>query len=515
MRQIALLFFAMIFANSCTFRKSNSDAKLNFKLPDKTKGFAARKLMPKTAQSLSGTNLGSSLWGLQAQLQIEEADCYAVYIQSADLEAGSCMAADSSSVVAVSRLYGLFSAGQSVSIEVPSGNGRTVGIFALMSQDGTCADSTHNSFDPRKYSKPVFVGSATQNLRAGDNKLYVDISMTNSIPMESCTGPAFNQLANAKWPSCQAEASGVSYQNGEIKISGYCLGNAESVSLIDTSSSQKSALNLIEKNNNELRLRPAAGAMSITAKTLYRLLLSTAQGALTEVPFNLTLENTFTFPELKDSTGNVIGELINPGGNYYGNNLLNVYNSAGELISYFAQDAGGAWFSSKLFLVPNFMIVPETLGTVSSRQAARNGITFQTNNYYWFSGANCTGDIIIPTNYSGGGTTKLRGNIVVQPTNCTQDTANNNQWTCAGYDYFRMSGEAILHTNESTTYGSTFNLNWGPALQSGSFSYCYNNTDINTTSGSTNFFRFSESQKVPFGTGDIQTTLINAKINLR
>lgn len=514
MKRIVFCMLALALLNQCTLGKSSSETKLSIKLPEKKTGFTSRKLVSKTAQSLSTTTLKSSLWGLQSQSTIDEADCYAIYIQSSDLESGSCISQDDSTVVPISRLFGFFSAGQTISIDVPSGNNRTLGIFALMSQDGTCGNATDTAFDPRKYSKPILVGSVTQNLNVGENTLNLDISMTNAIPIESCTGTSFQQFADAKWPNCTAEASGVNYQNGEIKVSGYCMGNTTSVNILNTSTSQKTELSLIEKTNTDIRLRPTSAAMSISAKTLYRLLISTAQGATTEVPFSLSLETVMTFPELKDSSGNVIGEMINSGGIYYGGNLINVYAASGELISYYSYT--GNLDTSKLYLMPAFILLPASLSGASPRQAGRNGILFSVNNNYYFSGPNCTGDILVPANYNTTANDQLKGNIVVQPKGCIQDTSNG-QWSCTGYDYFRLSGQGTLNSNTNMTWASSFSMNWGSSVQNGSFAYCYNSTDVNSTSTWTNtsFFRFNESQKVPFAAGDVATTLINASINLR
>lgn len=487
----------------CSFMKSQSTAKVSIKLPEKKTGFGAKLLRSRSAN----INTTNSAWGLANPTTIEENDCYAVFVQASDLESGSCTTADGQAQLPISRLLGLYSAGKTIALEIPSGSNRTLGVFSFTSGDGSCTNALDAQFAPQNYSQPMLIGSKTQNLSAGANEVIIDISMKKSLAIESCQGKAFASLVDSHWPSCPIKVAGVHYGNGELAISGQCLSNTSQVTLVNTKTSEKFPMTLQSKNSRELRLTPTSTKVGLLANTLYRVLVTDAFGQMAEVPFNLSLENVMTFPYLKDAKGAVIGDLLPMGGSMGGGNYFNLLFPSGELQNYFSP--AGYYSTARLHLVPGFYTISSTL-TMPPKQLALNGLMPWISNYIQFSDTDCTGDVIFPFyNYNQLTKLDLRGNnVVVQPEGCkviSNDPTYGDEWSCSSWKYFRLQGPPEFKT--AITAKSTLQMSWGKTAANGTFAYCYNFSGATSPQPS---YVFTASQKVDFGPNDPPTVIENA-----
>jgi hypothetical protein len=447
------------------------------------------------------------MWGLNPQTSLDETDCYAIYLQASDMESGTCMASDAKTVFPISRLYGLYQSGQTVTMEVPAGNNRTIGVFAFLSSDGSCSNTLDVNFKSKNHSQPLLIGTKTQTLSSGDNEVIIDISMDKALAVESCTGSSFSNLAKSSWPSCKIDISGASFGGGQVSVNGRCLENSAGVTLVNTATSEKFDLNILSKSAEKLQLKPTSSKITIAANTLYRLLIKDALGQVTESSITVSLENNMTFPYLKDGNGNILGDILPMGGMMNGGTNFVMESSNGELLNYLTID--GYYNTSKLYLMPNFQFIPNVLSAMSNKQLARNGMLPWVQSFIYFSGPDCTGDLIVnvpPAHIPGA----LRGNIMVQPKGCTKTTNASSQevWTCTGWDYFRLSGSPTRQSN--ITYQSYLNQGWGADHSAnGTFSYCYNSpTPYNVIDAMV----FSSAQKVPFGPNDPAIQIQNASI---
>jgi len=496
--------------------------KIQIKLPEKTSAFGPKslskiaqlKLKNPSAKQLSNfqnqSSSQNSMWDLEEQTKIGESDCYAVYLQGHDLEAGSCLSSNGAQILPISRFFGLYSAGQTISLDVPIGDQRTLGFFAFMSADGKCESAFDKAFNSQKYSHPLWVGGKTQKIDTKTSSVDIEISMQNAVAYESCSGKVFSDLAGSTWPACNLNVAEVGYRDGQVHVSGSCLGAATRAVLVNSNTSEKIDLKIASQSSRVMELNPSTQRTQILGKTLYRLLLSNAQGQIADVPFTMTLDNVMTFPYLKTANGTIVGDILPFGSaSMGGGNTFLVNTSSGEALNYIS--IKGGYDTSKLYLMPAFLSIAPSIN-MSNLQLARNGMMPYPQSWVQFSGADCTGDIVL-SYYNT--VAPPRGTVVVQPKGCTQSSGSygGTVWTCSGWDYFRLSGAPTPSHN--VTVNSYLSTGYGPDMAaSGTFSYCYNNSS-SSPPVVTDAFVYSASQKIPFGAGDPAVVIENATIEGR
>lgn len=170
-----------ILLSNCTRKTESTSFTLTF--PKVANSATASSV---TVQS-SGETWNSSL----NPTALSEVNCYVVFIDSPQLPANtSCSNASGGEVVKAGLMRGIFAAGESATIEVPTANDTRIMIAGLKSSTGACekiAQGTPPTFG--NYSYPFLLATEKKNLTPGDMK--VDISLQANFgedaKLNSCT----------------------------------------------------------------------------------------------------------------------------------------------------------------------------------------------------------------------------------------------------------------------------------------------------------------------------------------
>lgn len=186
---LGILAVLLAIATGCT-RAEEESSRLQLKVPDKIANHMFQV----------GTYSATSPWGLAQPTTLTEIDCYAIFLTPTNGAANTCYDANNYEVAKLSGLYGLYSAGSVITIDVPSGAERTVSILAFNSA-GSCNKTLASNFNSIHYSAPLIVGKKDVVFTPGDVNVNINISLTNAATIETCKGPLFGMFSNNTWPA--------------------------------------------------------------------------------------------------------------------------------------------------------------------------------------------------------------------------------------------------------------------------------------------------------------------------
>jgi WD40 repeat protein len=490
--------------------KSTSSGNVKLQLPAKRMSSANANVRNQSA---------TSLWGVAAPSTAGEADCYAVYLQAADLQAGSCLAQDGTTIHSISRLFGQFAAGSNIEIEMPIGNGRTIGVYAFNSSTGTCEAAVVAGFDSSKYSTPVLIGSTTLDVKVGPNTASISASFKDAKTVESCLGDAFAGLPGQSWPACSLGIGKVAYNNGQMNIAGACLNGATSVAIRDETTSSVTPLTIAAKSASLLTAK-LSGNLTLAAGHVYKLLISTAYGD-SSVPFTLTLGDG-SVPVSAIAAGSIDGQVVTydatsgkaiwksasgGGGNalrlksgttdigkisFLDTNGFLISTANGNLVRYWKKNFLYSGFNN-LNLMPSIFAIDPLIAALPVDDLVQLGFIRSPSQVY-FTGTNCSGDVLVQSDTTG---QSIIGRLVVEPKDCSY-VGMGLGYQCTGTTQFAKLTGTPTYTSSlailSTAYQGTMPMD--------TYLYCQ------STSGSLNGYLFTDgTQVVPLSAGDPPTLI--------
>ncbi|MGE0525908.1 MAG: hypothetical protein AB7G93_06295 [Bdellovibrionales bacterium] len=171
------LAVGLILSVSCT-RESSKPSTVKLKLPSTGSAFASKTLSALTASD----------WGVADPSAFAEISCFAVFITAPDLNGGKCVDSSDAEVFSVGLIAGLFPAGSEVTLDVPSGNARTIRLIGVKaSSSAACATSASN-LSYENFSAPFVLGSTTTDLSPGVVTISISASLVASGKFHSCSG---------------------------------------------------------------------------------------------------------------------------------------------------------------------------------------------------------------------------------------------------------------------------------------------------------------------------------------
>lgn len=169
--KIVLGLLSVFFLSACEKKEGTS---VTFKFPDGNHIGAAK------VQSASVNDSG---WGAADPATVADLNCYAVFV-GGNKDGKSCVSGTGTSfqTITFNKLKGFVTSGSSVQIEdVPLGTDRFY-IIAARSIDGTCDIMSDNgNLNQNRYSNPLLVGSAQQEIKSGDNSVDINISLATDL----------------------------------------------------------------------------------------------------------------------------------------------------------------------------------------------------------------------------------------------------------------------------------------------------------------------------------------------
>lgn len=409
-----ILFLTII---SCT-REANDFSKIKIKFPEKllsSKSTPLKKNLKLTQQS------ENSVWGLEAPVSVAAADCFGVYAAIPDSAHSSCVSSSGTQVLNVNKLSGMVAAGSDLEIELPSGKSRVIGIFAFKSVDGTCSGLMDANLNTAHFSAPLSVGETTIDLSPGTVGVQIPLSIASSKSIEKCTGGPL-----VTWPaenSCTPSiAKMISTNGGELNIEGSCLTSANSLAILNSSTNEKYSLNIISRTATKMSLK-LASSLTMNAGVLYKLIITTSKADVV-APISLQLGSSLVVK----SNGTKLGSFITTSYMMYmGSGVLmetNLSFPAAYFQRSYTDSTGSGVVQGKYYLynsLYNFSSIFQNL-TIQDLLAA-NVITQNYNSVYalYFSGPDCTGDLIIPAL----ATEFIKGIYFVLPSGCTPSSPYN------------------------------------------------------------------------------------------
>lgn len=391
MRHIVVLLLGLVFATNIgcdAFRKNSEVSKITIQLPD-------YKPTSKVLSKIATLNVGNSQWASGAPSLLSDVDCYAVYVHGSNMAAGSCSNSAGATVIPVSQVVGTFKAGQSISLEIPSGSDRTIGVFAIKSTHGICEDSFTDLFKASNYMAPLGVGSVKVNLTPGENTVTIPVQLENSVAVESCN------TDRGTWPACSVKVGKISYDGGGFTVSGSCLNQTKDVSIRNESTGAVFPLSLESQAASQLFGRMTS-QFSMQAGQIYSLVINQANAQVV-TPLNLDFsENSYKL----NNAGTYIGEIeklrLNSMMTY---NLATGLNSGLQYYHY----------GNTSYLFSSIFIRASMLSAIPLRDIILENSAEALSTFY-FTGTNCTGNLIVPTSLSSN---EILGDIFPVPTGCS------------------------------------------------------------------------------------------------
>lgn len=425
---------------ACT-RKASEKTVLKIKMPD--------KIMSSKSVHIKES---SSLWGVQAPSSVGAADCFAVYATQPDLSNGTCTSSSGEIVASVNKFAGMVSAGSNIEIELAPGKAREIGVIAFKSASGACQGMMDGSL-AANFSAPMIVGKTTMDLVSGTTEVSIPVSTSNAKSFESCTGGPLQS-----WPvrSCTPSiAKMVSTGGGELTVEGSCLDTATSLEILNSSTSEKTAMNIISKTGNLLKTKLSA-SLTMGAGVVYKLIVNTASAQVV-APINLIIGNSLIIT----SNGSKIGGFLTTAYSMYMGTGLLVSGANGQMGAYFARnypDSSGSGIVSGTFYLYNSVFEFNKIfqNLTPNDLLASNVITPNTTSVYgvFFTGTDCTGDLVLQTNNQN----TIKGNIFILPTTCVTGMGTTcgahtpKKITSNGTFQSGVSVQSQVYTNGMSSY---------------------------------------------------------------
>lgn len=487
--------------------------EFKLKLPEKNQSTALK------ASELPGTR-----WGLAEPNSVNAIDCYAVYTQEEGSSSGQCYDLSGQALFPVGSVVGQFAAGSEIALEMKSGQKKTIGLIGFTAKTGNCSNIGTLDFQSSQYSRPVHVGKKTVDLMPGTQEITVDVSLESAQVIEKCV--VQNQLV---LPICSTQITNIRYNNNQVEVTGNCLGEVQSLSLRNDKGIEEVALTISSKFEKTL-IAGLAKNFTMKAGAAYHLLVNTGYSQV-QVPFTLTLADgsvplrslekassdgqvvtydsatgqavwksqstgTSSLLKLYDGT-QLIGDVLPP----ISGSSVTVLTPSGEYLNYGAFSNNSLMYgpsNAALYLQSSVYLKSNKLdASINVKDMAVHGLGVGSATIY-FSNSDCTGDFIV----LGQSNASLIGNIILIPQNCTQADNGSGMysWSCANYNYYRLSGSGTYQNN--FTVGSFASSN---QMYSGTHNPAYCSTTMGTLEG----YKFTSSQLTTFGLSDPPRTLTN------
>lgn len=409
MRHLSVILLGTLFVANIgcdAFRKNSEVSKITIQLPE-------YKATQTSLSKVATLNVGSSQWATGAPSLLNDVDCYAVYVHGPNMAAGSCSNSAGTTVMSVSQVVGTFKAGQSISLEIPSGPDRTIGVFAVKSTHGLCEDSFTDLFKAANYMAPLNIGSVKVNLTPGENTVAIPVTLANSVAVESCN------TDRGAWPACPVKVGKISYDGGGFTVSGSCLNQTKDVSIRNDSTGAIFPLTLEGQAASQLFGRMTS-QFSMQAGQIYSLVINQANA---QVVTPLTLDFSENSYKLNNA-GTYIGEIEKF---YFGMSYsLATGLNSGLRYNHFVNTS---YFFSSVFTKPAM------LSAIPLRDIILEDSEEAVYSFY-FTGADCSGDVIVPTSVV---TTEILGDIFPVPMGCSGSV-------CTGITYKKLGPNKTFQT---------------------------------------------------------------------
>ncbi len=417
MKKIILLTMLVLITLSCT-REANNLSKIKIKFPEKllsSKSIPLKKIFKSTQQS------ENSVWGLEAPVSVSAADCFGVYAAIPDSANSSCVNSSGAQVLSLNKLSGMAAAGSDLEIELPSGKSRVIGIFAFKSIDGACSGLMDATLNTNHFSAPIAVGETTIDLSPGIVGVQIPLSMSSSQSIEKCTGGTL-----VAWPtenSCTPSiAKMTSTSGGELTIEGNCLTSANSVAILNSSTNEKYALNIISKTATGMSVK-LVSSLTMSAGILYKLIMTTSKADIV-APISLQIGSSLVVK----SNGTKLGNFLTTSYlMYQGSGILMETNSSSPATYFqrsYTDSTGSGVVPGKYYLYNSFYNFSSIFQNLTMQDLlVANIITHNYSGVYalYFSGTDCTGDLIVPAM----ATEFIKGSYFVLPSGCTASSPYN------------------------------------------------------------------------------------------
>lgn len=490
--------------------------EFKLKLPEKNQSAALR------ASELPGTR-----WGFAEPSSVNAIDCYVVYTQEQSSPSGQCYDLSGQALFPVDSVVGQYAAGSEIALEMKSGQQKTIGLIGFTAKNGSCSNVGALDFQSSQYSRPVHVGKKTVDLMPGTQEITVDVSLESAQVVEKCV--VQNQLV---LPVCNTQITNIKYNNNQVEVSGDCLGEVQSLSLLNDKGIEEVALTISSKLEKTLTAGLAKN-FTMKAGAAYHLLVKTGYSQV-QVPFSLTLADgsvPLRSLEKASSDGQVVtydsatGQAVWKSQSNGASSLLKLYDGT-QLIGEVLPPISGSHLtvltpSGEYLTYGSFMNNSVTSGpsnvamylqssvylksnkldaSISLKDMAIHGLGLGSTSIY-FANSDCTGDFIV----SAQSDVSLLGNIVLIPQNCTQadNGLGSYTWSCLNYNYYRLSG--------SGTYQNSFTVS-SYASPHQMYSGSHNPAHCAPTSGVMEGYKFTTSQMTSFGVSDPPKTLVSPRL---
>lgn len=307
---IMLAFISLLLLTNCT-RPNKTSSRIAISFPQSLN----------ISQSV-GSLVASSKWGVGTPSTPSQFNCYAVAVGAlTSLNNNLCTNVSGTPALQTGIIFGVFPAGSTQYIDVPSGAKRTISLIGFkannLSDCHMISGTPINSLNPANFSAPHILDQVTMDLNPGDLNLTLKIptSMGTTTAFEDCTpfsfgsGSATNLTVTAISPTSGATSGGTN-----VVISGSGFDATTTVDVGTTTCTVSSF------TSSTISCTTGSHSAGLQAITVYRgVTTATLPSSFTYVAspilsFNNTNPLTFGTVASGSSSGNVTLTLQNTGG---------------------------------------------------------------------------------------------------------------------------------------------------------------------------------------------------------
>jgi|GEM_PF-622059 len=184
-----LLLFAFL-CYSCTDNKSNSSSKIRLRLPEYKASLglqASHSSRPPRQQSLPTDKPG---WLLAEPSSMAEIGCYALVVELPESADGSCKNSAGETLFKANQIFGLYSPGSEIEVDITSGSGRIFRLLAMSLAPGATCHSIGKKLSQLNYSNPILISKKEMDLKPGLNQVQLEIQLETATSVFSCSNSA-------------------------------------------------------------------------------------------------------------------------------------------------------------------------------------------------------------------------------------------------------------------------------------------------------------------------------------
>ncbi len=220
--QMLLLILPALVSCVDSSQQSGSKSRISIDLPNFKN--SSQKLLSVSSSTIPG-------WGLSNITAAQDIDCYALFVQAADLSGNTCKDEDNITVLEPGEMFGLQAAGDSLSISIEAGPQRKLSLLGFRKSDSAnCEDFKSSAFNRNNYSAPVVISEVTHDLIVGDNQIEMSLNFNTAKTLQYCTGPGFSNAWNVHGPT----NSPVSILNSLVTASSSIVPSGQSLTVTVT-----------------------------------------------------------------------------------------------------------------------------------------------------------------------------------------------------------------------------------------------------------------------------------------